>query len=219
MRSMPSAGAARWNCAGSATGATRSPITGPGKTIGTASAADNRLVRVVQAFPSARGNAARCGRDAMTDAVPQPRNADQRRGSLYAFATTILWGVWGAFTGLSRAARVSRDAGLLRLVAHDDPAGALCPCARRLAARSRRAFAHLWHDHRAARRRRPDGAVLCAEDRPALSDISGDLALPGRDHRAVLSFCLRERTNSVGAAGNRARADRASAVRFLARRD
>ena len=37
---------------------------------------------------------------AISDAVPH-RQWDRRRGSFYAFATTILWGVWGAFTGLS----------------------------------------------------------------------------------------------------------------------
>ena len=153
------------------------------------------VIGLVRAVPPARGDAARWD-VTMSGAVPGPK-----AWLLYAFATTILWGLWGAFTGLSGGARLSRNAGLLRLVAHDDPAGALCARARRLAARARPALDRLRPDHRAARRRRSDGAVLCGDDGSRLSDLSGDLAVAGRDHRACPICCWRERTNIVGAAG------------------
>ena len=129
------AGTARSSCAGSATGATGCADYWTGRSIGSASAVDNRL-------SGARSSVSCCWRQrrSMRHDGGGRRRAQDERGKawlLYAFATTILWGFWGAFTDLSARTRLSRHAGLLRLVAHDDPAGALCAGAQRLAARSR----------------------------------------------------------------------------------
>jgi hypothetical protein len=116
---------------------------------------------------------------------------------LYAFATTILWGVWGAFTGLSA------ERGFPETLVYCVWSLTMIPPA--LYALSRAGW-QLDRDPRSVLH----GLIIGS----GLSDLSRDLAVAGRDHRDVLCPAARAHQHR-GRGRHRARAAGAAVVRFL----
>src|SRR5262249_37661921 len=154
----------------------------------------------------ARGHAARADMTATaaTHAATRPK-----AWLIYAFATTILWGVWGAFTELSP------QRGFPETLVYCVWSLTMIPPALYALARSGWRLEHLRLDRRSRRGRRPDGAVLRRDDGARLSDLSADLAVADGDHRHVLSVAARAHQHA-GRVRHRAGAARAAAVRYLA---
>ena len=96
--------------------------------LGTVDAQANTVNARFERFPA---DAARADQTGMTHDA-------NRNWVVYALVTVALWGVWGALAGLLRAARLPGHAGVLRVVADHDSAGAVRAGAERLEAGSSR---------------------------------------------------------------------------------
>ena len=168
-----------------------------GEPLGSATAADNSINAQIRQIPPRRGGARRS--DGMTTTAPAPSG---RAWLIYALITVVLWGVWGAFADLSRQARLPGHAGLLRVGADDDPAGASSRCAWAAGKLelSGRAIAYGM----AIGLLGAGGQMLlfyALTTGPGLSHLSDHLAVAAWSRSRCRSRCLRERTGKLGALG------------------